>query len=101
MERLSAFEITMSVIGQFWPVWIGLIVILALSYIFQGRLGLYGKLLGSPYHLFFVNNRHPIVPLSTLRAGFRLMLHGLSAEQLHYHLRQCKRRQERGELVVP
>ncbi|MGI9354320.1 MAG: ABC transporter permease [Rhizobiaceae bacterium] len=48
MERLSAFEITMSIIGQFWPVWIGLIVILALSYVFQGRLGLYGKLLGSP-----------------------------------------------------
>ena len=55
-------------------------------------IGIYvAKLLGSPFHLFFSNNRHPIVPLSTLRAGFRLMLHGLAAEQLHYHLRQWKR----------
>ena len=55
-------------------------------------IGIYvAKLLGSPYHLFFSNNRHPIIPLSTLRAGFRLMLHGLAAEQLHYHLRQWKR----------
>lgn len=61
-------------------------------------IGVYvGRLLGSPYHLFFANNKHPILPLSTLRAGFRLMLHGLAAEQLHYHLRQCKRRQLRGE----
>lgn len=48
MERLSAFEVTTSVLGQFLPVWIGLIVILALSYTFRSRLGLYGKLLGSP-----------------------------------------------------
>lgn len=55
-------------------------------------VGVYvAKLLGSPYHLFFANNRHPVIPLSTLRAGFRLMLHGLAAEQLHYHLRQWKR----------
>ena len=56
-------------------------------------IGVYvGRLLGDPYHLIFANNKHPILPLSTLRAGFRLMLHGLSAEQLHYHLRLCKRR---------
>ena len=55
-------------------------------------IGVYvAKLLGSPFHLFFANNRHPIIPLATLRAGFRLMLHGLAAEQLHYHLRQWKR----------
>lgn len=30
-----------------------------------------------------VNNRHPCVPLSTLEAGFRLMLHGLDAENLY------------------
>ncbi len=65
-------------------------------------IGVYvGHLLGSPYHLFFANNKHPILPLSTLRAGFRLMLHGLAAEQLHFYLRQCKRRQARGEPVVP
>jgi hypothetical protein len=30
-----------------------------------------------------VNNKHPCVPLSTLEAGFRLMLHGLDAENLY------------------
>jgi hypothetical protein len=33
-----------------------------------------------------VNNKHPMVPLSTMEAGFRLMLHGLAdrrAEQSH------------------
>lgn len=66
-------------------------------------IGIYvGKLLGSPYHLFFSVNKHPILPLPTLRAGFRLMLHGLAAEQLHYHLRQHKRRQLQGhDLAKP
>jgi hypothetical protein len=31
----------------------------------------------------FVNNRHPCVPISTLEAGFRLMLHGLDTENLY------------------
>ncbi|MCB1783965.1 MAG: hypothetical protein KDI13_08200 [Alphaproteobacteria bacterium] len=30
-----------------------------------------------------VNNKHPMVPLSTVEAGFRLMLHGLDAENLY------------------
>ncbi len=46
---------------------------------------------GDPTKLWLVNNRHPLVPLATLRAGFRLMLHGLSAECLHYQLRLGKR----------
>ncbi|HUT48314.1 MAG TPA: hypothetical protein VM325_03165 [Alphaproteobacteria bacterium] len=57
-------------------------------------IGVYiARILGTPYHLNFLNNAHPIVPQSTLRAGWRLMLHGLAAEQLHYHLREWKRRQ--------
>ncbi|WP_341677155.1 hypothetical protein [Niveibacterium sp. SC-1] len=40
-------------------------------------------ILGSPEHLILLNNKHPLVPLSTLRAGFRLVLHGLSTEMLH------------------
>lgn len=48
MERLSAFEITTSILAQFTPVWIGLAVILTLSVIFRSRLSLYGKLFGSP-----------------------------------------------------
>jgi len=61
-------------------------------------IGVYiARILGTPYHLNFLNNAHPIVPQSTLRAGWRLMLHGLAAEQLHYHLREWKRRQAAGE----
>lgn len=30
-----------------------------------------------------VNNKHPMVPLSTIESGFRLMLHGLDAENLY------------------
>jgi len=57
-------------------------------------IGVYiARILGTDYHLNFLNNAHPIVPQSTLRAGWRLMLHGLAAEQLHYHLREWKRRQ--------
>jgi len=41
--------------------------------------------------LALVSNRHPMVPISTLQAGYRLMLHGLDAETLHGYLRQRKR----------
>ena len=42
-------------------------------------------------HLALVNNKHPLVPLSTLKAGSRLVLHGLAAEALHELLVQHKR----------
>lgn len=48
MDRLTASEIFIRMLGQFTPVWIGLFVILTLSFIFRRRLGLYGKLFGSP-----------------------------------------------------
>ena len=48
MERLTGIEITVRVLEQFTPVWIGLFVILLLSFIFKRKLGLYGRLLGSP-----------------------------------------------------
>jgi hypothetical protein len=50
------------------------------------------RLVGSADHLFLARNAHPMLPLSTLNAGFRLMLHGLAAEQLHYFLRLQKRK---------
>jgi hypothetical protein len=57
-------------------------------------IGLYAaRLTGEEQHLALVNNRHPLVPMSTLRAGFRLMLHGLSTEVLHGMLLQMKQRQ--------
>ena len=57
-------------------------------------IGLYAaRLTGEDRHLAMINNRHPLVPFSTLRAGFRLMLHGLSTEILHGFLRELKARQ--------
>lgn len=48
MERLTASEIIIGVLTQFTPVWIGLAVILVVSWLFRNKLGLYGKLFGSP-----------------------------------------------------
>jgi hypothetical protein len=53
--------------------------------------GYCATILGSPEHLTLLNNKHPLVPLSTLRAGFRLVLHGLSTELLHALLLERKR----------
>ncbi|TXH69171.1 MAG: hypothetical protein E6Q83_10475 [Thiothrix sp.] len=52
-----------------------------------------GKILNDPLPLILVNNRHPLVPHSTLKAGFRLVLHGLGTEMLHYYLVLLKRKQ--------
>jgi hypothetical protein len=49
------------------------------------------KLIGDPSYMGLVNNKHPLVPLSTLQAGYRLLLHGLAAECLHATLVQFKR----------
>ncbi len=47
-------------------------------------IGIYAAtILGAPEKLVLVNNKHPLVPLSTLRAGHRLVLHGLASEILH------------------
>ncbi|MBX7458080.1 hypothetical protein K3152_07455 [Qipengyuania sp. 1NDH17] len=63
-------------------------------------IGLYcARLTGEEQHLAMVTNAHPLVPESTLKAGFRLMLHGLSTEVLHGFLVELKQRQaaERGK----
>ncbi|MFZ4762237.1 MAG: DUF6999 family protein [Alphaproteobacteria bacterium] len=44
--------------------------------------------------LGLVNNKHPCVPLSTFEAGFRLMLHGLDAENLYGFLKYMQKQQE-------
>jgi hypothetical protein len=54
------------------------------------------KILGTDYHLAFMKNGHPMVQLSTLQAGYRLMMHGLDCEGLHGWLRTMKRRQAAG-----
>lgn len=54
-------------------------------------VGIYAaQILGAPHHLILVNNKHPLLPMSTLRAGYRLVLHGLSTEMLHSLLMQMK-----------
>ena len=57
------------------------------------------KILGTYYHLSFVENGHPMVQLSTLQAGYRLMMHGLDCEALHGWLRAMKRAQAGGASV--
>ncbi len=59
------------------------------------------KILGTDYHLAFMKNGHPLVPLSTLQAGYRLMMHGLDVEGLHGWLRVLKRRQVAGLPLDP
>lgn len=57
-------------------------------------IGVYvARILNNSSQLGLINNKHPMVPLSTLAAGFRLLLHGLAAETLHATLREFKRKQ--------
>ncbi len=41
------------------------------------------RIFGTELAVALVNNRHPIVPFATIESGFRLMLHGIDAEQLY------------------
>jgi hypothetical protein len=61
------------------------------------------RLLGDSTHVALANNKHPLVPLTTLRAGYRLVLHGLSTEMLHALLVQAKaaRGQSAGIRALP
>ncbi len=47
MEFISGFDILLGVLGRFWPVWIALFIVLAASFYFKKRLGLYGQLFDS------------------------------------------------------
>ena len=51
-------------------------------------------ILSAHEQLVLLNNKHPLLPLSTLRAGHRLVLHGLSTEMLHEVLFSLRRAQE-------
>lgn len=52
-------------------------------------------ILGDPRPFMLCNNKHPLVPESTLRSGYRLVLHGLSTEMLHAYLVEKKQEQAR------
>ncbi|MCD9031143.1 hypothetical protein LDO32_05290 [Luteimonas sp. Y-2-2-4F] len=65
-------------------------------------IGLYAAtLLDAREHLILVNNKHPLLPMSTLRAGYRLSLHGLSTEMLHAFLMQLKAQRAGAEPELP
>lgn len=51
------------------------------------------RILQQPNNMVLLNNKHPIVPESTLRAGYRLVLHGLASEMLYELLVRAKRHQ--------
>jgi len=65
-------------------------------------IGLYAAtILNCPEKLVALNNKHPMIPLPTTSAAFRLVLHGLSTEVLHALLVQRKLEfQRRGALQV-
>lgn len=56
------------------------------------------RLFGDEGLIGLVNNKHPCVPLSTLEAGFRLMLHGLDAENLYGYI--LRKREEQRALLA-
>ena len=47
MENVGLSGIVIGIIIRFWPVWLSLGVMLALSFLYRRRLGLYGHLIGS------------------------------------------------------
>ena len=58
---------------------------------FDETIGIYAaKVLNKPEGLILVNNKHPMVVPATWSAGYRLVLHGLSAEMLHALLVKAK-----------
>lgn len=57
-------------------------------------IGVYAAtIMDCPEKLIALNNKHPMIPLPTYGAAFRLVLHGLSTEVLHGLLVQEKKRQ--------
>jgi hypothetical protein len=58
------------------------------------------KILNGPAHLSLVNNRHPMVPVTTFTASYRLVLHGLAAETLHAILVSIKNGQKNDGIII-
>jgi hypothetical protein len=59
------------------------------------------QILGTPSYLGLVNNRHPMVPVTTYSAAHRLVLHGLAAESLHKVLVNIKKQQNQEGIITP
>ncbi len=52
MEALSSWEIFVQILIRFYPVWIGMVVIFAVSIATKSKTALYGKLFDSPIGMF-------------------------------------------------
>jgi hypothetical protein len=59
------------------------------------------QILNAPAHLSLVNNKHPMVPVSTYSAAYRLVLHGLAAETLHAILVKIKKGEFADGVITP
>lgn len=59
------------------------------------------QILGTPGHLGLVNNKHPMVPVTTYSAAYRLVLHGLAAETLHEILVNVKLKRNLDSVISP
>lgn len=58
-------------------------------------IGIYAAtIMDCPEKLTALNNKHPMIPLPTTGAAFRLLLHGFSTEVLHALLVEAKLRQQ-------
>lgn len=61
-------------------------------------IGIYAAtIMDCPEKLTALNNKHPMIPLPTAGAAFRLLLHGFSTEVLHALLVQSKLAHEAGD----
>ena len=47
VEYISAFDIILGVLARFWPVWIGLAIVMGASFAYKRKLALYGQLFDS------------------------------------------------------
>ncbi len=51
---------------------------------FDETIGIYvATILNTPENMMVVNNKHPMIPMNIIDAGYRLTLHGLSTEIAH------------------
>ena len=50
-ETISTIEIIIQTVVRFWPVWVAMAVTLGAGYLYRARLGVFGRLYGSPIGL--------------------------------------------------
>jgi len=46
-QYISGFQVFLGILAAFWPVWLGLAIVMGASYVYKKKLGLYGQLFDS------------------------------------------------------